>query len=172
MLTRPPPAPRTRTTGRAPRRAPDLRRGCFRPAVTVRISLYNVLNHDRVDACPLLLLPSWMACLTHVTCTAWTPAARPPFPPGRCSCSGTPRRTRRRGTWRWRRCGSWGSAAPRSLREGTAGLIRPLGRPRQTGEASWEQARAWRADGVRDAEIARRLGVNQATVLRRLGPAH
>src|SRR5450755_3499832 len=60
----------------------------------------------------------------------------------------------------------------RSLREGTAGLIRPLGRPRQTGEASWEQARAWRADGVRDAEIARRLGVNQATVLRRLGPAH
>src|ERR1035441_7518557 len=60
----------------------------------------------------------------------------------------------------------------RSLREGTAGLIRPLGWPRQTGEASWEQARAWRADGVRDAEIARRLGVNQATVLRRLGPAH
>src|ERR1035441_1739904 len=60
----------------------------------------------------------------------------------------------------------------RSLREGEAGLIRPLGRPRQTGEASWEQARAWRADGVRDAEIARRLGVNQGTVLRRLGPAH
>src|ERR1035441_682126 len=60
----------------------------------------------------------------------------------------------------------------RSLREGTAALSRPVGWPRQTGEASWEQARAWRADGVRDAEIARRLGVNQATVLRRLGPAH
>jgi hypothetical protein len=60
----------------------------------------------------------------------------------------------------------------RSLREGTAGLIRPLGRPRGTAGASWEKARAWRADGVRDAEIARRLGVNQSTVLRRLGPVH
>ena len=60
----------------------------------------------------------------------------------------------------------------RSLREGTAGLIRPLGRPRETAGASWEKARAWRAAGVRDAEIARRLGVNQSTVLRRLGPAH
>jgi len=59
----------------------------------------------------------------------------------------------------------------RSLRDGTAGLIRPLGRPRETAGASWEKARAWRADGVRDAEIARRLGVNQSTVLRRLGPA-
>jgi hypothetical protein len=60
----------------------------------------------------------------------------------------------------------------RSLRDGTAGLIRPLGRPRETAGASWEKARAWRADGVRDAEIARRLGVNQSTVLRRLGPVH
>ena len=60
----------------------------------------------------------------------------------------------------------------RSLREGTAGLIRPLGRPRETAGASWEKARAWRADGVRDAEISRRLGVNQSTVLRRLGPVH
>jgi transposase len=60
----------------------------------------------------------------------------------------------------------------RSLREGTAGLIRPAGRPRETADASWEQARAWRAAGMRDAEIARRLGVNQSTVLRRLGRAH
>jgi Transposase protein len=60
----------------------------------------------------------------------------------------------------------------RALREGTAGLIRPPGRPRETGEASWERARQWRAAGVRDAEIARRLGVNQSTVLRRLGRAH
>ena len=60
----------------------------------------------------------------------------------------------------------------RSLRDGTAGLIRPLGRPRETADASWEKARAWRADGVRDAEIARRLEVNQSTVLRRLGQAH
>ena len=60
----------------------------------------------------------------------------------------------------------------RALREGTAGLVRPPGRPRETGEASWERARQWRAAGVRDAEIARRLGVNQSTVLRRLGRAH
>ena len=60
----------------------------------------------------------------------------------------------------------------RALREGTAGLVREPGRPRETGEASWEQARAWRAAGARDSEIARRLGVNQSTVLRRLGRAH
>jgi hypothetical protein len=60
----------------------------------------------------------------------------------------------------------------RALREGTAGLVREPGRPRETGEASWEQARAWRAAGVRDSGIARRLGVNQSTVLRRLGRAH
>ena len=60
----------------------------------------------------------------------------------------------------------------RALREGTAGLVRPPGRPRETGETSWEQARQWRAAGVRDAEIARRLGVNQSTVLRQLGRAH
>ena len=60
----------------------------------------------------------------------------------------------------------------RSLQEGTAGLIRAAGRPRETGEASWDQARSWRAAGTRDAEIARRLGVNQSTVLRRLGRAH
>ena len=59
----------------------------------------------------------------------------------------------------------------RSLREGTAGLVRQAGRPRETGEASWERARAWRAEGMRDAEIARRLEVNQSTVLRRLGRA-
>src|SRR5450755_4536806 len=60
----------------------------------------------------------------------------------------------------------------RALREGTAALVRPAGRPRETGEAAWERAREWRAAGVRDAEIARRLGVNQSTVLRRLGRVH
>src|ERR1039458_6293189 len=60
----------------------------------------------------------------------------------------------------------------RFLKEGTAGLIRALGRPRETSGASRDQASGWRAGGVRDAEIARRLGVNQSTVLRRLGPAH
>jgi DNA invertase Pin-like site-specific DNA recombinase len=60
----------------------------------------------------------------------------------------------------------------RALREGTAALVRPAGRPRETGEAAWDRAREWRAAGVRDAEIARRLGVNQSTVLRRLGREH
>ena len=59
----------------------------------------------------------------------------------------------------------------RAQREGTAGLVRPRGRPRAVAEEDWEQARQWRAAGVRDAEIARRLGVQQSTVLRRLGPA-
>lgn len=59
----------------------------------------------------------------------------------------------------------------RAQREGTAGLVRPRGRPRTVTERDWEQARAWRAAEVRDAEIARRLGVQQSTVLRRLGPA-
>ncbi len=59
----------------------------------------------------------------------------------------------------------------RAQREGTAGLVRPRGRPRAVAEEDWEQARPWRAAGVRDAEIARRLGVQQSTVLRRLGPA-
>ena len=59
----------------------------------------------------------------------------------------------------------------RAQREGTAGLVRPRGRPRTVADQDWEQARAWRAAGVRDAEIARRLGVQQSTVLRRLGPA-
>jgi transposase len=59
----------------------------------------------------------------------------------------------------------------RARREGTAGVVRPRGRPRTVTDQDWEQARAWRAAGVRDAEIARRLGVQQSTVLRRLGPA-
>ena len=59
----------------------------------------------------------------------------------------------------------------RAQREGTAGLVRPRGRPRTVTEEDWERAGQWRAAGVRDAEIARRLGVRQSTVLRRLGPA-
>src|SRR5271169_2075369 len=60
----------------------------------------------------------------------------------------------------------------RALREGAGGVVRPRGRPGKLDPASWERARQWRAAGVRDAEIARRLGVNQSTVLRRLGRAH
>ena len=59
----------------------------------------------------------------------------------------------------------------RAQREGTAGLVRPRGRPRTVAGQDWERARAWRGQGVRDAEIARRLGVQQSTVLRQLGPA-
>src|SRR5260370_7780 len=59
----------------------------------------------------------------------------------------------------------------RALREGTGGVVRQRGRPGKAGQGSWDQARQWRAAGVRDAEIARRLQVNQSTVLRHLGPA-
>ena len=59
----------------------------------------------------------------------------------------------------------------RALREGTGGVVRPRGRPGKAGQESWDRARQWRAAGVRDAEIARRLRVNQSTVLRHLGPA-
>jgi hypothetical protein len=59
----------------------------------------------------------------------------------------------------------------RALREGTGGVVRPRGRPGKLEPGAWERARQWRAAGVRDAEIARRLQVEQSTVLRRLGPA-
>ena len=59
----------------------------------------------------------------------------------------------------------------RALREGTGGLVRPRGRPGKLAPGAWGQARQWRAAGVRDAGIARRLGVEQSTVLRHLGPA-
>jgi transposase len=59
----------------------------------------------------------------------------------------------------------------RALREGTAGLVRAQGRPRKLGGGAWEKAARWRAEGASDSEIARRLGVAQSTVFRRLGPA-
>jgi hypothetical protein len=59
----------------------------------------------------------------------------------------------------------------RALREGTAGLVRAPGRPRKLAASAWEKAARWRAEGASDSEIARRLGVAQSTVFRRLGPA-
>ena len=59
----------------------------------------------------------------------------------------------------------------RALREGTAGLVRAPGRPRKLAGNAWEQAARWRAGGASDSEIARRLGVAQSTVFRRLGSA-
>ena len=37
----------------------------------------------------------------------------------------------------------------RALREGTGGLVRPRGRPGKLAPQAWEQARQWRAAGVR-----------------------
>src|SRR6266705_3148447 len=59
----------------------------------------------------------------------------------------------------------------RALREGTAGLVRAQGRPRKLAGRDWQRAARWRAGGASDSEIARRLGVAQSTVFRRLGPA-
>jgi hypothetical protein len=59
-----------------------------------------------------------------------------------------------------------------ALRDGSVALIgqpRP-GRPGKLGAAGWEQAAAWRAQGLSDSEIGRRLGVAHTTVARRLGP--
>src|SRR6266568_2557055 len=56
----------------------------------------------------------------------------------------------------------------RARREGTAGLVRAQGRPRKLPGDAWEKAARWRAGGASDSEIARRLGVAQSTVFRRL----
>jgi transposase len=51
-------------------------------------------------------------------------------------------------------------------REGSARLVRGRGRPPKLTEAQVRQARAWKAAGVREAEIARRLKVAHKTVTR------
>ncbi len=58
-----------------------------------------------------------------------------------------------------------------AIREGSAALIRQPrpGRPGKLAAAGWEQAAAWRAQGISDSEIGRRLGVAHTTVARRLG---
>jgi hypothetical protein len=56
----------------------------------------------------------------------------------------------------------------RALRDGLPGIVRESGRPRKLGGAAWARARRWRAAGVSDTEIARRLGVDRSTVSRRL----
>ena len=66
-----------------------------------------------------------------------------------------------------------GDASPSASLQERTGRAGPGSGPatRRPARASWDQARAWRAAGIRDAEIARRLGVNQSTVLRRFGQA-
>ena len=59
-----------------------------------------------------------------------------------------------------------------AVRDGSAALIqhaRP-GRPGKLADADWADADGWRAQGLSDSEIGRRLGVAQSTVSRRLGP--
>jgi transposase len=54
-------------------------------------------------------------------------------------------------------------------REGSARLVRRPGRPSKLTEAQVRQARAWKAAGVLEAEIARRLKVAHKTVTRAVG---
>src|SRR5487761_1170397 len=58
----------------------------------------------------------------------------------------------------------------RARTEGPAGLARRRGRPARSGADARERARAWRDEGMADAEIGRRLGVHGTTVARWLGP--
>jgi len=57
-------------------------------------------------------------------------------------------------------------------RDGSAALIRQdrPGAPGKVTAAQWEQARAWRDQGVSDAETGRRLGLAHTTISRGLGP--
>ncbi|MCA1674037.1 MAG: transposase [Actinobacteria bacterium] len=56
----------------------------------------------------------------------------------------------------------------RAHREGSAGLIRPRGRPLALGAGQRERARRWRAEGLSDTVIAGRLQVHPTTVGRAL----
>ena len=59
-----------------------------------------------------------------------------------------------------------------SKRDGPAALAgqQRRGRPDTVSGQDWDLARQWRAAGVSDAEIGRRLGVAHTTIGRRLGP--
>jgi len=56
----------------------------------------------------------------------------------------------------------------RAREQGSAGLVRRRGRPAKLTEAMLAQARRWRAEGVSNVEIGRRLGVHDSTVSRAL----
>ncbi|MGV1050446.1 MAG: putative transposase, partial [Solirubrobacterales bacterium] len=59
----------------------------------------------------------------------------------------------------------------RARREGSAALMRPRGRPSGLSAADLRRARSWRAAGVSDTAIGRRLGVHATTVARALAGA-
>jgi len=54
----------------------------------------------------------------------------------------------------------------RARREGSAGLVRTRGRRPKLSAADVRRARAWRAQGLSDVEIGRRLGVSDKTAAR------
>ena len=56
----------------------------------------------------------------------------------------------------------------RARKEGSAGLMRRRGRPTAVGAAQVARARAWRAQGLSDTQIGRRLGVHATTAARAL----
>src|SRR5271169_2070424 len=59
-----------------------------------------------------------------------------------------------------------------ALRDGSRALVKQPGpgRPPELGGETLDRARQWRAAGVSDREIGRRLGMAGTTVSRRLGP--
>ncbi len=59
----------------------------------------------------------------------------------------------------------------RARRLGSAELVRPMGRPPKLTGSDMTKARRWAAEGVTGTEIARRLGVSDATVSRALAGA-
>jgi len=59
----------------------------------------------------------------------------------------------------------------RARRLGSAELVRPMGRPPKLSGSDLAKARRWAADGTTGTEIARRLGVSDATVSRALAGA-
>ncbi len=59
----------------------------------------------------------------------------------------------------------------RARRRGSAELVRPMGRPPKLTGADVAKARRWAGEGVSGREIARRLGVSDATVSRALAGA-
>ena len=56
----------------------------------------------------------------------------------------------------------------RAREQGSAGLVRRRGRPTKLTAAMLAQAGRWRAEGVSNVEIGRRLGVHDSTVSRAL----
>lgn len=59
----------------------------------------------------------------------------------------------------------------RGLQQGSAGLVRPSGRPGKLSQAQLSQALSWHDQGVSNVDIGRRLGVHNSTISRALRDA-